>query len=148
MLYMQVDPWAKYELNLKKPRTFARTSAKRTHALSQVPDNRQQWNAHLLRKSRFYWVQCPTEPGLCLENGCFKTYHTHQTYELPWAYQQPRTMLGRSKTLSPWNSHLLSLHYIVFVAAQKLSLLRRGWNEVPDLVCSLTIGAIGKEEIP
>jgi len=29
------------------------------------------------------------------------------------------------------------------VGAQKLSLLRRGWHEVPDLVCSLGIFAVG-----
>jgi len=38
MLYIQVDPWAKYELNLKTPRIFASMAAKRTRAPSQVPD--------------------------------------------------------------------------------------------------------------
>ena len=83
MLHMQVDPWTKYELNFKKPRIFARMAAKRTLASSQVPDTSMAANAHLLRESRFYCVQCPTKPGLCLENGCFKTYHTQHTYELP-----------------------------------------------------------------
>ena len=38
MLYIQFDPWAKYELNLKKPRIFARMAAKHKRASSQVPD--------------------------------------------------------------------------------------------------------------
>lgn len=39
------------------------------------------------------------------------------------------------------------LLYIVSVAVQKLSLLKRGWHEVPDLMCSLGIGVVGKEEM-
>lgn len=32
------------------------------------------------RESRFYCNQCPTKPGLCLENGCFKIYHTEENF--------------------------------------------------------------------